>query len=265
MKATRIDIDMDDLLKLATTAAWSAGELLVRGLAEEVITSRTKSSPFDLVTEIDRMSENRIIEVVTDHRPDDGFYGEESSEHPGSTGLRWVIDPLDGTSNYVNHNPNFVVSIAAELNGRVEIGVVHDPVRGETFSAVRGRGAWCDSRRISVSEPNTLGCALLSTGFSSDPAVRARQAALVVRVIQHVRDLRSSGSAALDLCWVAAGRIDAYFESGARYWDWAAGALIAAEAGAWVGGAGAKPPGDELVIACPTSISSALRRLLAHD
>ncbi|QCX80778.1 Inositol-1-monophosphatase [Streptomyces sp. YIM 121038] len=253
------------LLELAVRAARTAGDLLLEGAASGPPEVRTKSSATDLVTAFDRASEERVVEVLTAARPDDGILGEEGGERPGRSGVRWVIDPLDGTANFVSGYPAFVVSVAAERDGRTEVGVVHDPSRRETFTAVRGRGAARDGRALTVSGPDRLEQALVSTGFSSDPAARARQAALAAQVVRHVRDIRSSGSAALDLCWVAAGRLGAYYESGTRLWDRAAGVLIAEEAGAWVGGGAAgEPPGDAMTIASAPKVAHALRALVGH-
>ncbi|MFI1012776.1 inositol monophosphatase family protein [Streptomyces sp. NPDC020965] len=262
-----------ELLELAIRAARMAGDLLLRGLTEGPLSVQTKSAPTDLVTDLDRRSEALIVELLTDRRPDDGVLGEEGGERPGTSGVRWVIDPLDGTGNYVSGNPGFVVSIAAEVDGAATVGVVHDPSRQETFSAVRGRGARRDGRTLAPDRAATLQQALVSTGFSSDLDLRSRQADLATRVVGRVRDLRNSGSAALDLCWVAAGRLDAYYEAGLYRWDHAAGALIAAEAGAWVGGlddgpadigtAAGRDDGGTIV-ACPPALAAELRELLTE-
>ncbi|MEU6914457.1 inositol monophosphatase family protein [Streptomyces olindensis] len=265
MNASHSAFDRRELIELAVFAAREAGEILLSAPADGPVQARTKASPTDLVTAYDRRSEDRIVELLTAHRPDDGILGEEGGERPGTSGLRWVIDPLDGTGNFVSRNPAFVVSIAAELEGAGVVGVVHDPSRRETFSAVRGEGARLDGRPLRVDTPTTLRQALLSTGFSSDPAVRTQQAALAARVITHVRDIRSSGSAAMDLCWVAAGRLGAYYEGDTRHWDRAAGALIASEAGAWVGDADGGPASDRMVIACSPALVGELRALLGPE
>jgi myo-inositol-1(or 4)-monophosphatase len=145
-----------------------------------------------------------------------------------------VVDPLDGTTNYLYGLPAWAVSVAAEVGGRSVVGVVHDAVHGETFSAVRGEGAWCNGVRLTVTGAPDLATALVGTGFSYDAAHRAEQAALLARVLPAVRDIRRAGAAALDLSWVALGRLDAFFEQGLAPWDSAAGSLVAAEAGAVV-------------------------------
>ncbi|MFI8199451.1 inositol monophosphatase family protein [Streptomyces sp. NPDC085942] len=253
------------MTELAVTAAREAGQILLRGAEEGPVRTSAKSSRTDLVTVFDRRSEDHIVGLLAAHRPDDGVLGEEGGERPGTSGVRWVIDPLDGTANYVARYPAFVVSVAVELNGVGVVGVVHDPSRQETFSAERGRGASLNGRALHVPHAAAgLADVLLSTGLSSDLAVRARQAALAARIACRVRDVRSSGSAALDLCWVAGGRLGAYYESDTRHWDRAAGALIASEAGAWVGDLDGGPASDRMVIACTPGVEQDLRTLLGH-
>lgn len=228
---------LDDLLPLAVRAATAAGALLLAG-AGAVHDVTTKSSATDPVSEADRASEELLVRELTAARPDDGLLGEEGARVEGTTGLRWVVDPLDGTVNYLYGLGTWSVSVACEA--RVDdgweavVGVVHDPTAGETFRACRGRGAWLGDRRLAVNDPVSLDRALISTGFAYGAATRARQAQVVARLLPRVRDLRRLGSAALDLCLVAAGRVDGYFEETAARWDWAAGALIAREAGATV-------------------------------
>lgn len=235
----------------------------MRGLATGPHVVSTKSSPRDLVTDLDRASEALIVELLMACRPGDGVLGEESGERPGTSGVRWVIDPLDGTANYLRGMPAFAVSVAAELDGETVAGVVHDPSRQETFTAVRGHGARCNGRPVTVSDRGNLSLALLGTGFSHDAAKRARQAVVLGQLVSRVQDVRHSGSAALDLCWVAAGRLDVYYEGDTRHWDRAAGALIASEAGASVSGADAGPPSDDMIIAGTPRLADALMRLLA--
>lgn len=242
-----------------------AGDLLLRGAAEGRPTARTKSSPADLVTVHDHRSEECVVRLLTAHRPDDGILGEEGGERPGNSGVRWVIDPLDGTANFVSGYPAFAVSLAAERAGVARVGVVYDPCRRETFTAIRGQGAACDGRPLTASRVDRLDQALVSTGFSADAEIRARQARCAARVLRRVRDLRSSGSAALDLCWVAAGRLDGYYEADLRPWDHAAGALIAQEAGAWVGAAPGAQPGGALTLACAPALADGLRALVGAE
>ena len=223
------------LLSLAVEAAQAAGELLLEGSAASPQEVRTKTSLTDMVSELDRASEALVRETLLAARPDDAILGEEDGlVGPGTSGVRWVVDPLDGTTNYLYRYPAWAVSIAAEVDGVVVAGVVHDPLHGETFTAVQGGGAWCEGRRLEVSGAPTLATALVGTGFGYEKEVRARQGVVVARVLPCVRDIRRGGAAALDLCWVALGRLDAYYERGLQPWDWAAGMLVAAEAGAQV-------------------------------
>lgn len=228
-------VDGAALVDLATDVGEAAAALLSDGLGRARTMVATKSSGTDMVTEVDRASEALIVERLLAARPDDGLLGEEGSERAGSSGVTWVIDPLDGTTNYLYGYPGFSVSIAAVADGRTVAGVVVDPIHHETFTATAGGGAWCNGERLTGPRPATLGETLLGTGFSYDPDRRARQGAVLARVLPRVRDLRRGGAAAVDQCWVGRGRLDAFFERGLAPWDLAAGALVAAEAGARVG------------------------------
>ena len=187
---------------------------------------------------------------------------EEGSRRESETGVRWVIDPLDGTTNFLYGYPAFSVSIAVEVHGEVAVGVVRDPLHDETFSAVRGEGAHCNGIPLRVAGPPTLATALVATGFAYQPETRARQAAVLTHVLPRVRDIRRAGSAALDLCAVAMGRVDCYYERGLGPWDLAAGAVVASEAGAWVGDLDGGPPSSDIVVAAPPHLAAALRELL---
>jgi myo-inositol-1(or 4)-monophosphatase len=241
--------DARELLDLAVAAAEAAAELL-RTSRPDPDTIATKSSSTDLVTDLDRAAEARIIEHLLAARPGDGVLGEEGGERTGATGVRWVIDPLDGTTNYVYGYPVYGVSIAAEADGEMVAATVVDVTRGERYTAAVGHGAHLDDRPLRVSSADDLANALVGTGFSYDADARARQAEVLTAVLPAVRDLRRSGSAALDLCTVAAGRIDGFWERGLAPWDRAAGGLIAAEAGARVGRLGTSDP-LTLVAAAP--------------
>jgi myo-inositol-1(or 4)-monophosphatase len=233
------------LLALAVEVAEAAGADLLRR-AGDVHTIQTKLSVTDPVSEADRASERLLVERILAERPDDGLLGEEGAARAGSTGLRWVIDPLDGTVNYLYGYPAWCVSVACEDDRGGLVGAVHDPVRGETYRAARGGGAWLGEHRLRVHDPVALDRALIATGFAYDAAVRGRQAGVLAALLAQVRDVRRGGSAALDLCAVAAGRVDAYYEDTTQRWDWAAGALIAAEAGALV-----TPLRDGVLVAGP--------------
>jgi myo-inositol-1(or 4)-monophosphatase len=223
-----------ELLALAEDVARRAGALLGGAVGLVRAEIGTKSSLTDMVTEMDRASEALIVEGLLGPRPDDGMLGEEGTAVEGTSGVRWVVDPLDGTTNYLYELPGFNVSIAAEVDGRVVAGAVLDVVRDELFSATLGGGATRDGVAISASGARDLPSALIGTGFSYDADRRRAQAQVLVEVLPEVRDIRRFGAAALDLCSVACGRLDGYYERGLAPWDLAAGGLIASEAGAVV-------------------------------
>jgi myo-inositol-1(or 4)-monophosphatase len=191
----------------------------------------TKSSDTDMVSEADRTAEAAIAELLRAERPDDALLSEEGVGDSGTTGRRWVVDPLDGTTNYLYRFPAWCVSVAVEDGDGAVAGVVYAPVAGETFRAARGGGADLNGEPIRVNDQRDIATALVATGFGYDPDIRAGQAELMRRLIPHVRDIRRAGAAALDLCFVACGRLDGYYERGLNPWDWAAGALIVREAG----------------------------------
>jgi myo-inositol-1(or 4)-monophosphatase len=191
----------------------------------------SKSSTTDMVSDADRAAEEAVSRLLRAERPDDELLGEEGLDSGGSSGRRWVVDPLDGTTNYLYRYRAWCVSVALEDDDGGLVGVVHDPLNGETFRAERGGGADLNGAPIRVRDLDEPGRALVATGFGYDPDVRRGQAEVLLRVLPRVRDVRRAGAAALDLCHVAAGRLDGYYERGLNHWDWAAGALIVAEAG----------------------------------
>ncbi|MCK9878058.1 inositol monophosphatase [Frankia sp. Ag45/Mut15] len=268
--------DPDVLLDVALTIAREAGELLALGREGTVATESTKSSPTDIVTALDRASEALVARRLGELRPGDGLLGEEGSDSPGSTGVRWIVDPLDGTVNFLYRLPNWAVSIAAEVGGEVVAGVVHAPALGVTYTATRGGGAFRHAPAsaagasqagvaLTGSTESELGRALVATGFGYTEGRRAAQAAVVARVIPRVRDIRRMGAASLDLCAVAAGTLDAYYERGLKPWDHAAGGLIAAEAGLRVSDLRGGPAGESLTVAAPPALYAPLVALLAED
>jgi myo-inositol-1(or 4)-monophosphatase len=223
---------VSELAGVALSAAQAAAHVVATGTPEGVT---TKSSATDMVTDVDRNAEAAISAVIASSRPDDGVLGEEGTSRPGATGVRWVFDPLDGTTNFLFGVPQFSVSVAAEIDGKPVVGVVIDPSRDETWAAATGCGACLNGSPVSVaSGRSSLATALVATGFGYQSSRREWQAGVAARVIPAVRDIRRFGSAALDLCWTAAGRFDAYYEWGLNPWDLAAGALICSEAGARV-------------------------------
>ncbi len=220
-----------ELRDLAVAVAEEAGALLRARLLDARVAVETKSTPTDMVSEVDRESEELVVGRLLAARPGDAILAEEGSGRAGTSGVRWVVDPLDGTTNYLYGYPVFAVSIAAEVDGTVVAGAVHDAARRETYAAASGSGATCGGDAIRVSPQTELGKALVGTGFGYQPELRARQSAVLARILPHVRDVRRSGSAALDLCFAARGRIDVYYEGPLAPWDVSAGALIVREAG----------------------------------
>lgn len=251
-----------ELLEIALETAHRAGALLHDGRPDDLGVAATKSSAVDVVTEMDVASEKLITDYVSQRRPDDGFLGEEGGATAGTTGVRWVVDPLDGTVNYLYGRPDWAVSIAAEYEGETIVGVVASPPRGETYRAALGHGAFRNAQPIRCRPAPPLDQALVGTGFNYVAERRAAQADLVRRLVAQVRDIRRGGSAAIDLCDVGAGSLDAFYERGLHAWDRAAGGLIAREAGARTGGRPGQPAGDDLTIAASPGVFEALQPLL---
>jgi myo-inositol-1(or 4)-monophosphatase len=269
------DLSAAGLLAVATGAAREAGELLALP-GGRVLVAATKSSPTDVVTEMDRRSEELIRARILAGRPGDAILGEEGGQTGDTAGapVRWVIDPLDGTVNYLYGLPDWAVSIAAEVAGEVVAGAVFVPSRGELFTATRGGGGWLESVgagragragrvRLRCRPGVPLDQALVATGFGYRAARRKVQGEVVAALLPRVRDIRRAGVASADLCSVAAGRLDAFYERGLNYWDYAAGALIAAEAGAVVGGLHGAPPSTSMTVAAGPGLFPALAEALA--
>jgi myo-inositol-1(or 4)-monophosphatase len=253
------DHDGEDLLALAREVGLAAAAFVAMSRpAGRVGVTETKSSPTDVVTELDRASEDLIRGRILDRRPGDGFVGEEGDSRTGTSGVDWIVDPIDGTVNFVYGIPCYAVSIAAAVDDVVVAGHIVNVVSGEEWAAVRGVGAWQldgeDRRRLLAPEPPALDHMLVGTGFHYVPEIRARQAAAVAQLLPQVRDIRRTGSAALNLCELAAGRLDAFVEEGLKPWDRAASVLIATEAGFVVSGLDG-PPDERLVMAAHPSIS----------
>jgi myo-inositol-1(or 4)-monophosphatase len=226
--------------------------------------SDTKSSATDLVTEFDRAAEALIVERLAQLRPHDAVVGEEGTALSGSSGYSWLVDPIDGTTNFVYDLPSWCTSVAVAHDGRTIAGAVYAPVTDELFAARSGGGATLNQRPIRCSPRHELALALVATGFGYDPDVRAGQAVRVARMMSSIRDVRRLGSAALDLCHVASGRVDAYFEEHLNPWDSAAGELIAIEAGSTATDyAGGPPRPSQLVVATP-AIHRELLELIAR-
>jgi myo-inositol-1(or 4)-monophosphatase len=241
-----------DLLKLARDVAVDTAAMIAERRRDGVSVSDTKSSPIDIVTDVDKAAEERIYRALLGARPDDGFVGEEGRSAEPASGVTWVVDPIDGTVNFLYGVPAYAVSIAAMVEDRSVAGVVVNVATGEVFEATLGGGAFCDGRPLAVRETPPMAERLVMTGFNYVTAVRRGQALAAGRLLPAVRDIRRSGSAALDLCALGAGRADAYVEEGLHLWDRAAGGLVATEAGAVVEvhpGAG----GMDCVVAAPAS------------
>ncbi len=257
-----------DLLAVALDVALEAGALLLEGQRRERVVAATKTSATDLVTEVDQAAEALVADRLAQRRPGDGLVGEEGGATESTTGVVWVVDPIDGTTNYFYGYPGFCVSVAAELNGRPVAAVVHDPQRGDTFLASLGGGAFLRNmlgeRRLEL--PATGGPleeSLVGTGFGYGAERRKVQGAILAGVLARVRDIRRGGSAALDLCSVAAGRLDAYYERGLNHWDHAGGILIAEEAGAAVTTLeGGPPTADRTIVAARADLMEPVLALL---
>ena len=251
-----------ELLDLAISIARDAGELAARRRREGVQVADTKSTAVDIVTEADREVERLIRSRIGDARPDDAILGEEGGSVGGTTGLMWVVDPIDGTTNYLYGIPHYAVSVAVVEGDDPRswdglVGVVYNPATGELFSAERGKGAWITdaagggsgTTRIRIPAPAPFDQWLIGTGFAYAADMRAVQGALVTQLLPQVRDIRRAGTASLDLAFVAAGRLDAFYERTLSPWDHAAGAVIVREAGGVVKGRGDDAPGRDLVLA----------------
>lgn len=249
----------DELLDLARTVGREAA-LYVAGARPRgrVDVSSTKSSPTDVVTAIDEECERLIRARILDARPNDSFRGEEGDDIHGSSNVEWIVDPIDGTVNFVYGLPFYAVSIAAAINDEVEVGYVVNIANADEYTAIRGQGSFTYTEdgplRLRAPVVERLDHALVATGFNYVPAIRAAQAEAVARMLPHVRDIRRIGSAALDLCGLAEGRFDAYVEQGLMPWDLAAGGLVAREAGIEISGFDGVP-GERLVMAAHPSVS----------
>lgn len=262
--------ELQTLLDIALTLATEAGELVAARRKEGVAVADTKSSSVDIVTASDRESEAHIRRRLEELRPGDGFFGEESDASASTTGLTWVVDPIDGTVNYLYGYPNYAVSIAVVLGDpgsepssfTTLAAAVVNPEGRESFTAIRGQGAWCNGERLAVDAAPPLELALVGTGFSYSAERRLLQAEQWKTLAGHVRDLRRVGAASLDLCNIAINRLDAYYESGLNPWDHAGAALVAREAGAVVVGEGLGREGRRLIIAAKPGLEVELARYI---
>ena len=250
-----------ELGEYAVRLALGAAELIRRTDRRELDVD-SKSTSTDLVTAVDHASERWLIEQIMRDRPGDAVLGEEGGSHLGTTGVRWVLDPIDGTVNFVLGLPQYAVSVAAQVDETFVAGAVCNPVSGELFHATLGGGSWLGERRLSGPRAVDLDRAVIGTGFGYDREQRSRQAAVAAAVLAHVADIRRIGSAALDLCSVACGRLDGYFEAGLNPWDYGAGALIAAEAGCAVSGLRGEPLSSRMAVVAAPELAPPLLALL---
>ncbi len=262
-----------ELLDLARTITLEAGELAARRRAEGVEIAATKSTVVDVVTEADREVELLIRKRINDARPSDAILGEEGGRIDGTSGISWLVDPIDGTVNYLYGIPHYAISIAV-VEGEPDpltwtglAGCVLNPAIGELFTAVPGEGAYLAHHGgapapIRIAEPVPLELALINTGFAYNATTRGRQGEVVTKLLQRVRDIRRMGTASLDLCMVASGRTNAYFERTLSPWDHAAGVIIAREAGAVVKGFGASAPSRDFILAAEPALAAELEPLL---
>jgi myo-inositol-1(or 4)-monophosphatase len=253
-----------ELLEVAVELARGAGEV-VRGFTgtdRRDVSVSAKATATDLVTAADRASEQWLLDRLAELRPDDAVLGEEGGRRAGVSDVRWLLDPIDGTVNFVLGLPQYAVSVAAEVAGRTVAGAVFNPVTAELWQARVGHGAFLDGRRLAGPRPVPMARAVVGTGFGYAAQRRADQATVIATLLPRVADIRRLGSASLDLCAVAAGRLDAYFESGLNPWDYAAGLLIATEAGCRATGLRGRPPEPRFVAVAGEGAATALFALL---
>jgi myo-inositol-1(or 4)-monophosphatase len=257
--------DPDELLELATRLAREAGTLALTARRSSMLERVTKSSTTDLVTQHDRAAEALIVERLVAQRPADAIVGEEGAKRDGTSGYAWFLDPIDGTTNFVYDLPSWSTSVAVAYRGAMVAGAVYVPVADELFAARLGGGATLDGRPIRCSGETDLSLALVATGFAYLPLVRVEQATMVAGLIAEIRDVRRSGSAAVDLCRAAAGRVDAYLEEHLNSWDAAAGELIAREAGCVTSDFDGGPADPSNIVAATPGIHAALIDLVRRS
>ena len=267
---------LEALERLAVEVCLEAGRLIVDERPANLGVSKTKSTVTDVVTVMDQRAQDLLRTRLHEARPQDGFLGEEEGGAASRSEITWVVDPIDGTVNYLYGIPSYAVSVAAVVGDpttpgawRPVAGAVVNPVTGELFHARHGSGAWLQvgtatATRLEIAAPPQLGHALVGTGFGYDTGRRHWQATLLLGVLPHIRDIRRIGSAALDICAVAAGTLDAYFERGLNPWDMAAAWLVLTEAGGVFTGLGAEPPNDQMVVAAAPTLHTALHEVVLH-
>jgi myo-inositol-1(or 4)-monophosphatase len=257
------DLSVGDLLTLALRVTAEGAALAVRRRVEYLTDVRTKSTDTDVVTAADDAVDRHIISSLRAVRPHDQFLSEETGTDRGAgSRVRWILDPIDGTVNYLYGLPYYAVSLAVEVDGEVVASVVRNPATGDVWRAVRGGGAYWGERRVHGGTETDLALSLVATGFGYDAKRRAHQGAVVAGLIEHVRDIRRLGAGALDLCAAASGLVDAYYEKGLNEWDWAAGKLVATEAGLIVSGLRGDRAAESFLLAASPAIHGPLHDLL---
>src|SRR5215813_76084 len=256
--------ELSELISIARCAANAGAEAHRHAIEKGSFRIDTKASPFDLVTEIDRHSEQEIVSTIRAARPNDGIIGEEGANFSGASRVRWVLDPLDGTTNFVHRYPAHSVAVGVEIDGKRVIGVVHDTFSNRVYAGIVGKGADCDGKPITVRQEQILSQALVGTGFLPNKTARREQAGLLREILPHVRDIRRSGCPSLDICGVASGVLDAFYECGLGPWDIAAASAIAEAAGATVllFNSGRLP--DPLLVVANAGLSAAMAALLTE-
>jgi myo-inositol-1(or 4)-monophosphatase len=275
MDAVTITTDIPALVEVAVAVAREAGRLAHDGRPDRVEVAATKSSDIDVVTAMDLATEDLLRRRLAELRPDDGILGEEEGWTPGTSGVTWVVDPIDGTVNYLYGLPSWSVSVAAVVDDSpgvpdpatwtVLAGCVYAPADDRTFSAGLGTGARLGDRELHVEAVRPFAQSLVGTGFGYVEARRRSQARIVAELLPRVRDIRRLGSAALDLCGIASGTLDLYYERGLKPWDMAAGSLVAREAGAQVSGLRGRPAGEDMTVAGVPGVADLLVRFLEEQ
>jgi myo-inositol-1(or 4)-monophosphatase len=254
-----------ELRTIAEQLARASGDMALKGRKSGDVTATTKSSPTDMVTQYDKASEEMVTAGLRDRRPDDAIVGEEGANREGTSGITWHIDPIDGTSNFYFDLPMWAVSIGAVDESGPIAGAVYVPAIGEMFTAARGEGATLNGEPISVRSNTALSDALVGTGFSYDTEKRGAHARRVATMMPQIRDMRRLGAAAIDLCFVACGRYDAYFEEYLNSWDLVAGQVIATESGAVVTDFAGQPVTPQQVLASQPGVQQALIQLITNS
>ena len=255
---------MNELLGIAERLAREAGVIALKGRRSGDLGTSTKSSPTDMVTKYDKLCEKLIVDGISSARPHDAIVGEEGANKPGSTGIEWHIDPIDGTTNFVFDQPNWSVSIGVRDADGPLVGAVYVPVLDEMFTASRGGGSYRNGTPIAPRDVTSVSDALVATGFSYDPVARSRHGRTVASMVGNIRDLRRLGAASVDICFVACGRLDAYVEGGLNSWDIMAAQLVATEAGCTVSDFAGGPVVPAEVIASSPAIHGGIIDLFAR-